>query len=229
MSWGDSMRPYVIINSAMSADGKISTVARRQVRISGKEDMQRVDALKARTDAVMVGIGTVLADDPKLTVKSDVLKRERIAKGRAENPLRIVVDSNARTPSTAAILGPNALIVVAQQAPHHKVEELSTKAEVIVVGERKIDLSALLARLKDRGVESVLVEGGATLNFALLSLGLVDELHTYVGNIIIGGSLAPTLVDGDGLTSDFVKLKLRQIRQIGDGLLIKWQVLAPRH
>src|SRR5450756_123103 len=133
------MRPYVIINSAMSADGKISTVVRRQVRISGKEDMQRVDALKARTDAVMVGIGTVLADDPKLTVKSDMLKRERVAKGRAENPLRIVVDRKARTPSTAAFLGPNALIAVAQQAPHHKVEELSTKAEVIVVGERKVD------------------------------------------------------------------------------------------
>ncbi|MGZ5562829.1 MAG: dihydrofolate reductase family protein, partial [Halobacteriota archaeon] len=97
------MRPFVIINSAMSADGKISTVARKQVRISGKEDMQRVDALKANTDAVMVGIGTVLADDPKLTIKSDILKRERVAKGRTKNPLRIVVDSNARTPSTAAI------------------------------------------------------------------------------------------------------------------------------
>jgi 2,5-diamino-6-(ribosylamino)-4(3H)-pyrimidinone 5'-phosphate reductase len=223
------MRPFVIINSAMSADGKISTVARKQVRISGKEDMQRVDALKANTDAVMVGIGTVLADDPKLTVKSDILKRERVVKGRTENPLRIVVDSNARTPSTAAILGPNALIAVAQQAPRHKVEELGTKAEVIVVGEHKVDLGVLLARLKDRGVNSVLVEGGATLNFALLSLGLVDELFTYVGNIIIGGSLAPTLVDGDGLTSDFVKLKLRQIHQIGDGVLIKWEVLAPRH
>ena len=80
--------------------------------------------------------------------------------------------------------------------------------------------------IRDR-VDSVLVEGGATLNFALLSLGLVDELYTYVGNIIIGGSLAPTLADGDGLTSDFVKLKLRQIRQIGEGVLIKWQVLAP--
>ncbi|MGZ5539270.1 MAG: dihydrofolate reductase family protein, partial [Halobacteriota archaeon] len=89
------MRPFVIINSAMSVDGKISTVARKQVRISGKEDMQRVDALKARTDAVMVGVGTVLADDPKLTVKSDILKHERVAKGRTENPLRIVVDSNA--------------------------------------------------------------------------------------------------------------------------------------
>jgi 2,5-diamino-6-(ribosylamino)-4(3H)-pyrimidinone 5'-phosphate reductase len=213
----------------MSADGKISTVARKQVRISGKEDMQRVDALKARSDAIMVGIGTVLADDPKLTVKSDILKQERIAEGRTENPLRIVVDSNARTPSTASILGPNALIAVTEQAPRRKVEELSTKAEVLVVGERKVDLSALLARLKDKGIDTLLVEGGATLNFALLSLGLVDELYTYVGDIIIGGSSAPTLVDGDGLTSDFVKLKLRQIRQIGDGVLIKWEVLAARH
>ena len=221
------MRPFVIINSAMSADGKISTVARKQVRISGKEDMQRVDALKANTDAVMVGIGTVLADDPKLTVKSDTLKRERVAKGRTENPLRIVVDSNARTPSTAAILGPNALIAVAQQAPRHKVEGLGTKAEVMVVGEHKVDLGVLLARLKDRGVDSVLVEGGATLNFALLSLGLVDEVFTYVGNIIIGGSLAPTLVDGDGLTSDLVKLKLRQIRQIGDGVLLSGRSSPP--
>jgi len=223
------MRPFVFINAAMSADGKISTVARKQVRISGKEDMQRVDELKAGTDAVMVGVGTVLADDPKLTIKSDVLKRERVNQGRTENPLRIVVDSNARTPVTAAILGPNMLIAVAQQAPRHKVKELDTKAEIIVLGERKVDLAALLASLKDRGVNSVLVEGGATLNFALLSFGLVDEIYTYVGNIIIGGSSAPTLVNGDGLTSDFVKLKLKQIRQVGDGVLIKWTVLAPRH
>jgi 2,5-diamino-6-(ribosylamino)-4(3H)-pyrimidinone 5'-phosphate reductase len=229
MSWDESMRPFVFINAAMSADGKISTIARKQVRISGKEDMLRVDALKARTDAVMVGVGTVLADDPKLTIKSDALKRERINQGRTENPLRIVVDSNARTPVTAAMLGPNALIAVAQQAPRHKVEELDTKAELLVVGESKVDLAALLASLKDRGINSVLVEGGATLNFALLSLGLVDEIYTYVGNIVIGGSSAPTLVNGDGLTSDFVKLKLRQIRQVGDGVLIKWTVLAPRH
>jgi 2,5-diamino-6-(ribosylamino)-4(3H)-pyrimidinone 5'-phosphate reductase len=220
------MRPFVFINSAMSADGKISTVARKQVRISGKEDLQRVDALKARADVVMVGVGTVLADDPKLTIKSDVLKRERVDQGRTENPLRIVVDSNARTPVTAAILGPNALIAVAQQAPRHRVEELDKKAEILVVGESKVDLAALLASLKDRGISSVLVEGGATLNFALLSLGLVDEVCTYVGNIIIGGSTAPTLVDGDGLTSDFINLKLKEIRHVGEGILIRWAVLG---
>ena len=167
------MRPYVFINSAMSADGKISTVARKQVRISGEDDLRRVDALKANVDAVMIGVGTVLADDPKLTIKSVVLKRKRVDEGRSES---------------------------------------------------KVDLTALLGRLKDRGVESLLVEGGATLNFALLSLGLVDEIYTYVGNIIIGGSAAPTLVDGAGLTNDFVKLNLREIRQIGDGVLIKWRV-----
>jgi 2,5-diamino-6-(ribosylamino)-4(3H)-pyrimidinone 5'-phosphate reductase len=220
------VRPFVFINSAMSADGKISTVARKQVRISGKEDLRRVDALKARTDAVMVGVGTVLADDPKLTIKSDILRRERVNQGRNENPLRIVVDSNARTPATAAILGSNTLIAVAQQAPRRKVDELSTKAEVLAVGESKVDLAALLTILKDRGVNSVLVEGGATLNFALLSLGLVDEICTYVGNIVIGGSSAPTLVDGDGLTSDFIRLKLRQMCQVGEGVLIVWKVLA---
>jgi len=220
------MRPYVFINSAMSADGKISTVARKQVRISGEDDLRRVDALKADVDAVMVGVGTVLADDPKLTIKSIALKRTRVDQGRTESPLRVVVDSSARTPPTAAVLGSNALIATSRQAPRHRVEELETRAEILVVGERKVDLAALLGRLKDRGVESLLVEGGATLNFALLSLGLVDEIYTYVGNIIIGGSAAPTLVDGEGLTNDFVKLNLQEVRQIGDGVLIKWRVLS---
>jgi 2,5-diamino-6-(ribosylamino)-4(3H)-pyrimidinone 5'-phosphate reductase len=220
------MRPYVFINSAMSADGKISTVARKQVRISGEDDLRRVDALKADVDAVMVGVGTVLADDPKLTIKSMALKRTRVDQGRTESPLRVVVDSSARTPPTAAVLGSNALIATSRQAPRHRVEELETRAEILVVGERKVDLAALLGRLKDRGVESLLVEGGATLNFALLSLGLVDEIYTYVGNIIIGGSAAPTLVDGEGLTNDFVKLNLQEIRQIGDGVLIKWRVVS---
>jgi 2,5-diamino-6-(ribosylamino)-4(3H)-pyrimidinone 5'-phosphate reductase len=220
------MRPYVFINSAMSADGKISTVAREQVRISGKEDLQRVDELKADADAVMVGVGTVLADDPKLTVKSAALKRKRVAQGRSEDPLRIVADSNARTPVTAAILGPNALVAVAQRAPRDRVEALNKRAEVLAVGKSKVDLAMLLANLKDRGVNSVLVEGGATLNFALLELGLVDEVYTYVGDIIIGGSAAPTLVDGAGLTSHFINLKLQETSQLGKGVLIRWAVLG---
>jgi 2,5-diamino-6-(ribosylamino)-4(3H)-pyrimidinone 5'-phosphate reductase len=218
------MRPYVFINSAMSADGKISTVARKQVRISGEDDLRRVDALKANVDAVMVGVGTVLADDPKLTIKSVALKRKRVDQGRTENPLRVVVDSSARTPQTAAILGPNTIIATSQKAPRQRIEVLKAKAEILIVGESKVDLAALLEHLKDRGVKSLLVEGGATLNFALLRLGLVDEIQTYIGNMIIGGTTAPTLVDGEGLTRDFVKLILREVSQIGDGVLVKWRV-----
>lgn len=93
-------RPNVIIiNSAMSADGKISSFERRQVRISGHEDLDRVGLLRARSDAIMVGVGTVLADDPGLRVKSQELKKMRSDRGLPEDPLRVVVDSRARTPS----------------------------------------------------------------------------------------------------------------------------------
>src|SRR5664280_1467715 len=96
-------RPFIFINSAMSADGKLSTKERKQVRISGKLDFGRVDELRAQADAVMVGIGTVLSDDPSLTVKSPERKAARKAAGKSENPVRIIVDSAARTPLDADI------------------------------------------------------------------------------------------------------------------------------
>jgi len=94
-------RPFVFINAAMSADGKISAVKRTQTRISGTEDFERVDALRAGSDAIMVGIGTVLADNPSLKVKSEERREERKRAGKDENPWRIVVDSTARTPVDA--------------------------------------------------------------------------------------------------------------------------------
>ncbi|MGZ4901939.1 MAG: 2,5-diamino-6-(ribosylamino)-4(3H)-pyrimidinone 5'-phosphate reductase [Halobacteriota archaeon] len=218
------MRPFVFINSAMSADGKISTTLRKQVRISGENDLKRVDALRAHSDAVMVGIRTIIADDPKLTIKSKALKAMRTRLGKPSDPLRIVVDSNARTPLSASVLGARTLIAVSQKAPLNAVNALSEKAEVFVAGGHVVDLVALLSNLKQRGVDSLMVEGGARLNFALLDLGLVDEIYTYVGNIVIGGHKAPTLADGVGFTSHFVKLDLRELSRMDDGLLIKWRV-----
>ncbi len=91
-------RPFVFINSAMSADGKISSIERSQVRISGQMDKSRVDLLRAESDAVMVGVGTVLADDPSLRVKSLSSREARRKRGQPEDPLRIIADSRARTP-----------------------------------------------------------------------------------------------------------------------------------
>jgi len=144
------MRPFVHVNVAMSADGKLSTRERRQVKISGSSDFSRVDRIKAESDAVMVGIGTVLADDPSLTVKSPALVAERRERGNDENPVRIVVDSRARTPTDAAILHKGKgerIIACSLQAETEKKDALSQYATVIVAGEKEVDLSLLLSRL----------------------------------------------------------------------------------
>ena len=221
-------RPFVFINAAMSADGKISTVKRTQTRISGTEDFDRVDALRARSDAIMVGIGTVLADDPSLTVKSKKRREERKSAGQGENPLRIVVDSEARTPVDAEVLNKGEgkrIIAVSQRAILENVGQLGEKADVLVCGMEEVDLKKLLYLVWQRGVRSVMVEGGATLNWSLISQRLVDMIYTYVGNVIVGGETAPTLVDGEGFTKEMVKLELLGLVKLDDGVLLKWSVL----
>lgn len=223
------MRPHVFVNLAMSADGKLSTIERRQVRISGDADFRRVDLIKSQADAIMVGIGTVLADDPSLTVKDAVLKKRRTDGGRDENPVRIVVDSRARTPVDAAILhrGPGRrIIAVSGSADPAKIEILSEFADIQVFGEEKVDMSAFLEYLGTLGIQNLMVEGGGTLIWSLFAEGLVDELYTCVGNVIIGGADAPTPADGEGFTNEahFPSLVLRNAERIDEGVLLHWIV-----
>jgi 2,5-diamino-6-(ribosylamino)-4(3H)-pyrimidinone 5'-phosphate reductase len=222
------MRPYTIINAAMSADGKLSTSRRRQVRISGTEDFARVDRMRADCDGILVGIGTVHADDPSLTVKSSILREERIAQGKHENPIRIVLDSHAETPLTADILKKGEggrIIAVTEEADPEKVQALREYAEVIICGRERVDLHCLLHEIKKRGVERLMVEGGGTVIWSFISEGLFDELNVYLGALIIGGKTAPTLADGEGFTEEsrFPRLVLGGMRPIDDGLLIQWK------
>ncbi|MFA4878067.1 MAG: 2,5-diamino-6-(ribosylamino)-4(3H)-pyrimidinone 5'-phosphate reductase [Methanoregula sp.] len=226
------MRPYVVINAAMSADGKISTRERRQVKISGTQDFTRVDRLKAGCDAVMVGIGTVLADDPSLTVKSEDCRRIRKERGANEHPVRIVVDSRARTPPTASILikgEGDRVIAVSELADGKRVAELRKHATIIVAGEKEVDLRILLGKLGELGIQRLMVEGGGTLIAGLISAGLVDEIYSYIGNIIIGGKDAPTLADGPGYVNetDFCRLVLIEAHRMDNGILLHWKVGNP--
>nr|WP_287262125.1 2,5-diamino-6-(ribosylamino)-4(3H)-pyrimidinone 5'-phosphate reductase [Methanothrix sp.] len=219
------MRPYVLINSAMSADGKISSFLRRQVRISGSEDLLRVERLRAESDAVMVGVGTVIADDPTLRVKSEALRSWRLERGVPENPLRIVADSRARTPPEARVLGPGCIVAVSRYAPEDRLKELSERCEIAICGEDRVDLRELLEMLYRRGVRRLMVEGGGTLNWSLIEQGLVDEICVFVGPMVIGGQDAPTLVDGRGFPENFQRLELESAERIDDGLLLKWRVV----
>jgi 2,5-diamino-6-(ribosylamino)-4(3H)-pyrimidinone 5'-phosphate reductase len=223
------MRPSVVVNVAMSADGKLSTRERRQVKISGAEDFARVDRLKAGCDAVMVGIGTVLADDPSLTVKNPDYKRERQSSGRPEHPVRVVIDSQARVPLDAAVLTKGEgvrVVAVSGRADPDQVRALRTKATVIVAGETEVDLGRVLDELGAMGVRRLMVEGGGTLIAGMIRAGLVDEMYTYIGSIVIGGKDAPTLADGPGWTqeSDFARLALADSTHMDDGILLHWTV-----
>ena len=228
------MRPFVFINAAMSADGKISTHLREQVRISGDLDFRRVDRLRCEADAIMVGVGTILSDDPSLTVKSEEFRKKRLDCGRDENPVRVVIDSLARTPPGADILRKGAgrrIVFVSGSASAERVDALSTAgAEVVVAGEQgapRVDLAAALRHLHDMGIRRLMVEGGATLNWSLINLKLVDEIYIYIGSLILGGSMAPTLVDGAGFSNrdGALSLDLISVEQMDGGFVVKWRVL----
>lgn len=226
------MRPYVIVNVAMSADGKISTRERRQVRISGEQDFTRVDRLKARCDAVMVGIGTVLSDDPSLTVKSEECRSYRRKHGRNDHPVRIIVDSSARIPLEAAVLNKGEgkrIIAVSGRADGAKIAALEKKAQIIITGKDEVDLTALMDELGALDICHIMVEGGGTLIAGLIKAGLVHEIYTFIGNMIIGGREAPTLAEGEGFVNErsFPRLLLLESRRIGDGILLHWKVRDP--
>lgn len=223
------MRPYVVVNVAMSADGKLSTRERRQVKISGPGDFARVDRLKAGCDAVMVGIGTVLADDPSLTVKADECRKLRRDRGENEHPARIVIDSTARIPPEASILHKGEgvrIVAVSARADTQRVANLKEYATVIVAGDEEVDLAILMDELSTMGIQRVMVEGGGTIIAGLLAAGLVDEIYTFIGNIIIGGRDAPTLADGPGFTreEDFLRLTLLEAKKMEHGILLHWIV-----
>lgn len=215
----------IVVNAAVSADGKLSSRRREQIVISGPEDFERMDQLRADSDAVLVGVGTVLADDPHLTLDAAGRKRARRERGEPENPARVVADSAARTPPDARILDEAATtyVVVSDAAPAERIRGLrEAGARVVVAGDERVDLVAACDALADEGIERLMVEGGGEIIFSLFARDLVDELTVYVGAKIIGGREAPTLVDGEGFTESFPELSLESVDRMDDGVVLRW-------
>jgi len=217
----------VVVNAAISADGKLSSRERRQIEISGPADFNRVDELRADSDAVMVGVGTVVADDPSLTVDSERLRAKRRDAGEPENPARVVADSRIRTPPDAAVLDDAAesFLLVSEAAPADFVQGMDEEgATVITAGADRVDLAAAFERLESHGIEQLMVEGGGEIIYSLFAVGLVDRLSLYVGPVVIGGREAPTLADGDGFVSNFPELTLEEVRRLDEGVLLVYDV-----
>ncbi len=196
-------RPFVFLNVAATADGQIDTVERRGAPISSPRDKQRVDELRAAADAIMVGGRTLHDEDPRLTVRSEALRRAREMRGLPPNPAKVGVATRLALKPDCRFLndGPARIILFTTARTEAAQLEMlrGAGATVHVHPGPRVDLHAALETLKLEGVERLMVEGGARLNFALLEQGLVDELTVYVAPMLFGGATAPTLADGAGL------------------------------
>lgn len=207
---------YIIINCAASADGKIALKTRKQTRISCEEDIARVHRLRNSVDGILVGIGTVLADDPKLTVKEKYVKNPR-------EIVRIVLDSKGRTPENAQVLQgrPKTIIVTAEEC----TKQIGN-AIMLRCGNGQVDIEKAMHTLEKLGIKRLLVEGGGTIIWEFLRRRLADELIVYQASFVIGGRDAPTIAEGEGASSleEVVPLTLASCERLGDGLLLRYLV-----
>ena len=211
-------RPYVVINCAMSADGKIASPSGKQMRISCDEDIKRMYELRNGCDAVLVGINTVLSDDPKLTVKEKYVKNPK-------QPIRIVLDTNCKTPVGSLVVNDVAktLIITGQQCDNN----FDDNVEVIACNTNKeglIDLEKLMEILYNKGIKKLMVEGGRTVIWNFLKSGFVDDFYVYVGPMIIGGKDTPTIAGGKKI-DEVSNLKLVETKTIGPGTLLHYRLI----
>lgn len=202
----------VIVNAAMSADGKIALKGGAPLRLSDEADHQRVHRLRARCDAILVGIGTVLADNPRLSA--------RTTPPSLQQPLRVVLDSRAQTPATAHVLDGSAKTLILTADGHAR---RFPNADCVEAGPERVDLRLALRELQSRGVQTLLVEGGATVIGSFLRAGLVDDLYTYLAPMVVGGG-APTLVEGPGASADehVLRLRIAAVQPLGEGVLVHY-------
>ncbi|HET7144610.1 MAG TPA: dihydrofolate reductase family protein [Anaerolineales bacterium] len=227
-------RPYTLINVAITADGKMDTFERKGSAISSKQDKERVDQLRADADAVLVGGKTLLGEYPKLTVKSEALRESRVKRGMPPNPIKVGVVTSADIPLESDFIqaGPARVVIftTSQTSSSHLETLRGGGVEVFVDEAPRVDLKKMMGRLREIGVKRLMVEGGGTINFELLRLGLIDELTIYIAPIILGGEHAPTLASGLGLArSEAIALKLTNVVSHRDGGILLNYTLEDTH
>lgn len=220
-----SRLPHVTLKAALTLDGQIATVSGQSQWITGPASREFAHQLRDRSDAIMVGIETVLADDPRLST--------RLTKGEGRDPQRIVVDSRLRTPLGAAVLAPNpngtTLIITTENAPVGAEGALrDAGAEVVRIpgDSERIDLKRLMEILGAREIQSLLLEGGGRLNHAAWQAGIVDRVAFFLAPLVLGGTGRPVF-SGPGATSLETAIRLSDLRtqRFGDDTLIEGEVL----
>ncbi|SHE99319.1 diaminohydroxyphosphoribosylaminopyrimidine deaminase / 5-amino-6-(5-phosphoribosylamino)uracil reductase [Alkalibacter saccharofermentans DSM 14828] len=216
--------PYVVMKTAMTLDGKIACKTGESKWISNEKSREYVHILRSRLTGIMVGIGTVLKDDPSLTC--------RIGEGLRQ-PRRIIVDSTLKIPLESKVLRDDhageTIIATAEGADVLKAEKIKySGAKVIYLPSKdgRVDLNKLMESLGEEEIDSILLEGGGELNYSALKAGIVDKVVTFIAPKILGGKDAPTPVEGEGSCSMRERIELGKIKvsTFGDDVMIEGEV-----
>lgn len=219
------------MNVAMSVDGKISTVQRERLRFSSPTDWELMDEIRAQVDAILIGARTIRAEDPPVRIRSRKNREARKSRGKSLHPLSIILSRSLDLPLTGRYFKNqhvSRLIVTTKDVPQDAVKRVAAHAEICQIGYGSVDIAGLCEYLKIRGIERLLVEGGGEVNMAFLREGFMDEIYVTISPVIIGGSNAPTPVDGEGFTSNHLPaLKLIDHRHVGDEIFLHYRVIHP--
>jgi 5-amino-6-(5-phosphoribosylamino)uracil reductase len=217
-------RPYTLLSCAMSLDGYIDDVSAKPLRLSSDADLDEVDEVRSTCDAILVGAGTVRADNPALLLRSQARREARVARGLGPDPVRIVVSRSGDLDPAARIFTPGAdrIVYVTSAAALKTRERLGGGAEVVDAGD-PLGLDRVLADLAARGIARLLVEGGGSVHTQFLAAGLADELRLSVAPILVGDSAAPRFV-GDGQFPWHAghRARLVEVAQAGDMAVLRY-------
>jgi 5-amino-6-(5-phosphoribosylamino)uracil reductase len=220
-------KPYVLLSVAASIDGYIDDATGTRLRLSNDADFDRVDAVRATVDAILVGAHTIRQDNPRLLVRSEVRRAERVAQGRPPNPVKVTVTAGGDLDPSGNFFtaGDARKIVYTSAATAPKVSAaLAGAAEVVAAGD-PVDLGKILADLHARGVGRLMVEGGMSMHTQFLTRGLADEIQLVVAPFFIGDDNAPRFVGPGVFPQDPAhRLDLAEARPIGDCVLLRYLV-----
>lgn len=220
-------RPYVLLSVAVSVDGYIDDASPDRLLLSNDADFDRVDKVRADSDAILIGAGTISADNPRLIVKSERRQAERVASGRPAHPLKVTVTASGALDPAAKFWHHGTedhrpVVYTTDTGAATATARLGELADVVPLG-AEVDFAALLDDLGDRGVKRLMVEGGSRIHTEFLSAGLADELQLAIGPTLVGQPAAPRFLnEADFPGGPTRRMRLVDVSQIGDVALLRY-------
>jgi len=219
-------RSHIIVNMAISLDGRINTRRRERFALGSEHDRRLMDVLRERADAVIVGAGTVRHDGHPMLIRYADLRAKRVAAGKSTHPVNVVLSRDLDLPLRPFFASDDVsrIVFTTRHAPAARLRRFAKVAEVVVLKGAHPSPAAVVDALRERGLKKLILEGGGEAHFAFAKADLVDEWYVTVTPRLIGGKAAPSFLDGEGfLKQNHIALRLVSQRRVGDEIYLRYR------